>query len=77
MNIHVQHLEALVRVLHFSAKYLSGAVIVAALLITSSYLVEKQVVLMSGIDSRIFGVIGYLIAVILGLWLLISVIVRR
>jgi hypothetical protein len=47
-------------------------VIVGALLMASSFLVEKQIVLLAGIDTRIFGVVGYLIAVILGLWLLVS-----
>jgi ubiquinone biosynthesis protein len=76
MQIQVQHLEALVKVLHFSAKYLSAAVIVGALLMASSFLVEKQIALLAGIDTRIFGVVGYLIAVILGLWLLVSMIRR-
>jgi ubiquinone biosynthesis protein len=76
MQIQVEHLEALVKVLHFSAKYVSAAVIVAALLMASSFLVEKEVVLLAGIDTRIFGVVGYLLAVILGLWLLISMIRR-
>jgi ubiquinone biosynthesis protein len=76
MQIQVQHLEALVKVLHFSGKYLSAAVIVGALLMASSFLVEKQVVLLAGVDTRIFGVVGYLIAVIVGLWLLVSMIRR-
>ncbi len=76
MQIQVEHLEALVKVLHFSAKYVSAAVIVAALLMASSFLVEREVVLLGGIDTRVFGVAGYLLAVILGLWLLISMIRR-
>jgi ubiquinone biosynthesis protein len=72
MQIHVTPLEALIKTLHFSAKYISAAVIIGSLLLASSTLVQKEAVVLTRIDTKTIGLVGYLVAVILGLWLIIS-----
>lgn len=75
LNLKITHLglERLIRDLDRSANRLSFSIIVAALILGSSILTLSKV---GGkiFDIPLFGAIGFLMAFILGLWLLISII---
>ena len=60
-------LESLIRTLDRSSNRISFALIIAALILASSFLVPRQGALQS------FGIVGYVIATIFGFWLLISI----
>lgn len=68
-QVHVQHehLEMLTRTLDRSSNRISFALIIAALLIGSSMLVAQE-------NLQEMGVIGYMIAAVFGVWLLVSII---
>ncbi len=69
LQVHIQHehLESLVKTLDRSSNRISFALIIAALLVASSLLVPLQGTLQS------IGILGYVIAAIGGVWLLISI----
>jgi ubiquinone biosynthesis protein len=68
-QVHVQHehLEMLTRTLDRSSNRISFALIIAALLIGSSMLVAQE-------NLQEMGVVGYMIAAVFGVWLLVSII---
>ena len=68
IQVHIQHehLEELVKTLDRSSNRISFALIIAALILASSMLVARQGVLQS------LGIAGYVIAMVFGLWLIIS-----
>ncbi len=68
-QVHVQHehLETLTKTLDKSSNRISFALIIAALLIGSSMLVAQQ-------NLQKMGIVGYIIAAVFGVWLLISII---
>lgn len=69
IQVHVQHghLESLIKTLDRSSDRISFALIIAGLVVASSLLVP-----LSG-WLRSLGIIGYLIAALLGIWLIISI----
>jgi ubiquinone biosynthesis protein len=67
VRVQHEHLETLTKTLDKSSNRISFALIIAALLIGSSMLVAQQ-------NLQEMGVVGYFIAAIFGLWLLISII---
>jgi ubiquinone biosynthesis protein len=77
MHIHHEHLEELEDTLDNSSNRISFAVIIAALLIGSSTLIAQQGSVLGLISLQAFGVIGYLTAMAMGLWLLFSIIRSR
>lgn len=77
MHIHHDHLEELEDTLDNSSNRISFAVIIAALLIGSSTLIAQQGSVFGLISLQAFGVLGYLTAMAMGLWLLFSIIRSR
>jgi ubiquinone biosynthesis protein len=69
IQVHIQHehLENLIKTLDRSSNRISFALIIAALILASSLLVLRQGALQS------FGIAGYIIATVFGLWLIISI----
>ena len=69
IRVHIQHehLESLIKTLDRSSDRISFALIIAGLVVASSLLVP-----LSG-WLRSLGIVGYLIAAFLGIWLLISI----
>ena len=67
VRVQHEHLENLTKTLDKSSNRISFALIIAALLIGSSMLVAQQ-------NLQKMGVVGYIIAAIFGVWLLISII---
>lgn len=67
IRVQHEHLETLTKTLDKSSNRISFALIIAALLIGSSMLVAQQ-------NLQKMGVIGYMIAAVFGVWLLVSII---
>ncbi|MBP7052300.1 MAG: hypothetical protein KBE65_14905 [Phycisphaerae bacterium] len=67
VRVQHEHLETLTKTLDKSSNRISFALIIAALLIGSSMLVAQE-------SLRQMGVIGYMIAAVFGVWLLISIV---
>lgn len=69
IRVHIQHehLESLIKTLDRSSDRISFALIIAGLVVASSLLVPLSGWLQS------LGIVGYLIAALLGIWLLISI----
>ncbi len=74
IHIHHDHLEELEDTLDNSSNRISFAVIIAALLIGSSLLVSQDGTVLGLFSLQAFGIAGYLVAMIMGLWLAISII---
>ncbi len=77
MRIHHEHLENLTNTLDKSSNRVSFALIIAALLIGSSMLVAQQGTVLGLISFQSMGVLGYIIAAIIGIWLVISIMRSR
>ena len=73
LRVHHEHLENLATTLNKSSNRVSFALIIAALLISSSMLVTQQGTIL-GLALQSLGIVGYLIAAVMGLGLLISII---
>ena len=74
-QLHVQHehLETLVRTLNKSANRVSFALIIAGLLVASSMLVTQQGRVLGTLHVHALGLLGYVVAAVLGLWLIVSI----
>jgi len=77
LRIHHEHLENLANTLDKSSNRISFALIIAGLLIGSSFLVGQQGYVLGVLRLQTLGVLGYFAAAILGFWLLGSIIRRR
>jgi ubiquinone biosynthesis protein len=77
MRIHHEHLENLTNTLDKSSNRVSFALIIAALLIGSSMLVAQQGTVLGLISFQSMGVLGYIAATIIGIWLVISIMRSR
>ena len=77
VRIHHEHLENLIHTLDKSSNRISFALIIAALLIGSSLLVPQEGLVLGLIRLQTLGVIGYITAAIIGIWLLFSIIRSR
>ena len=75
-QVHVQHehLESLVRTMGKGSNRLSFAMIIAGLLVGSSTLVSQKGNVLGLMSLQTLGVLGYIVAAVLGMWLLISII---
>ena len=72
INLHHQGLEQLIKELDKSTNRLSFSLIIAALIIASSLIIQlNKGPLIFGLSA--FGLIGYIIAAFLGLWLVIAI----
>ena len=72
-----EHLENLIKTLDKSSNRVSFALIIAALLVASSLLVAQEGMVFGLISLQSMGILGYIIAAIIGIWLIISIIRSR
>jgi ubiquinone biosynthesis protein len=77
IHVYHDHLEELEQTLDNSFNRISFAVIIAALLIASSLLVPQTGTVLGLVSFQTLGIIGYLAAAVMGVWLLISIIRHR
>ena len=77
MHIHHEHLEGLIQTLDKSSNRVSFALIIAGLIVGSSLLVPQQGTVLGLLRLETLGVLGYVTAAAMGLWLLISIIRSR
>jgi ubiquinone biosynthesis protein len=77
VRVHHEHLETLTKTLDKSSNRISFALIIAALLVASSLLVAQDGIVLGLISFQTMGVLGYIIAAIIGIWLVISIIRSR
>ena len=77
IHVYHDHLEELEQTLDNSFNRMSFAVIIAALLIASSLLVPQTGDVLGLVNFQTLGIIGYLAAAIMGIWLLVSIIRHR
>jgi ubiquinone biosynthesis protein len=74
VRVQHEHLEALTTTLDKSSNRISFALIIAALLVASSLLVPQEGTVLGLFHLQTMGILGYVIAAIIGVWLLISII---
>jgi ubiquinone biosynthesis protein len=74
VRVHHEHLENLTKTLDKSSNRISFALIIAALLVASSLLVPQEGKALGFISLQTLGVAGYVVAAILGIWLVASII---
>ncbi len=77
MHIQHEHLEQLVRTMDKSSNRISFGLIIAGLLVGSSQLVTQEGEVLRLVSYQTLGILGYIIAAVLGIWLLISIIRSR
>jgi ubiquinone biosynthesis protein len=73
-QVHVQHehLENLIKTIDRSSNRISSALVIAGLVVASSMLVPQQGAVL-GLGVQTMGVLGYVIAALFGIWLIISI----
>ncbi len=74
VRVHHEHLENLTKTVDKGSNRISFALIIAALLVASSMLVPQQGVVLGLFRLQTMGIVGYVIAAIIGVWLIISII---
>jgi ubiquinone biosynthesis protein len=74
LRVHHEHLETLTKTLDKSSNRISFALIIAALLVASSLLVPQEGTVLGLFDLQSMGILGYIIAAVIGAWLLVSII---
>ena len=74
VRVHHEHLENLTKTLDKSSNRISFSLIIAALLVASSLLVPQQGTVLGLFRLQSIGILGYVIATIIGAWLLVSII---
>ena len=77
LRVHHEHLENLVGMLDRSSNRISFALIIAALLVGSNLLVSQQGQVLGLIRLQTLGILGYLTAAAMGIWLAISILRSR
>ncbi|MHC4553529.1 MAG: ABC1 kinase family protein [Planctomycetota bacterium] len=77
IHVHHEHLEELEQTLDNSSNRIAFAVIIAALLIASSMLVSQDGDILGLISMEKLGILGYLVAMGMGLWMLIGIMRNR
>ena len=77
VRVHHEHLENLIKTLDKSSNRVSFALIISALLVASSLLVAQEGEVLGLIRYQSMGVFGYIIAAIIGIWLVISIMRSR
>ncbi len=77
LRVHHEHLEDLTKTLDKSSNRISFALIIAALLVGSSLLVPQEGTVLGLFRVQTFGIVGYVVAAIIGIWLVISIIRSR
>jgi ubiquinone biosynthesis protein len=74
LRVHHEHLENLTHTLDKSSNRISFALIIAALLVGSSMVISQKSDIFGIVTLQTLGIIGYLAAAAMGIWLLISII---
>ncbi|UCD49806.1 MAG: hypothetical protein JSW27_20040 [Phycisphaerales bacterium] len=74
VRVHHEHLENLSKTVDKGSNRISFALIIAALLVASSMLVPQQGTVLGLFALQTMGIAGYIIAAIIGVWLVISII---
>jgi ubiquinone biosynthesis protein len=77
IRVHHEHLETLTKTLDKSSNRVSFALIISALLVASSLLVAQEGMVLGLLSFQTMGILGYIIAAIIGIWLVISIIRSR
>lgn len=78
MHVQHEHLESLIHTLSRSANRVSFALIIAGIVVGSSILVTQEKATVLGLMSlQTLGTLGYIVAALMGLWLLASIIRGR
>ena len=77
IHIHHEHLEELEQTVGTSSDRIAFSVIIAALLVGSSLLITQEGTVLGLMSLQALGIIGYLTAMAMGLWLLLSIIRNR
>lgn len=77
LRVNHEHLEGLIQTMDKSSNRISFALIIAALLIGSSLLVSQQGTVLGLLTLQTLGIIGYIVAAVIGIWLIISIIRSR
>ncbi len=77
VRVHHEHLEQLSSTLDKSSNRISFAVIIGALLIGSSMLVPQEGSVLGIVDLQTLGIIGYVTAAVIGIWLVVSILRSR
>jgi ubiquinone biosynthesis protein len=77
VRVHHEHLEQLSSTLDKSSNRISFAVIIGALLIGSSMLVPQEGAVLGIVDLQTLGIIGYVTAAVIGIWLVVSILRSR
>ena len=77
VHVHHEHLEELERTIDNSSNRISFALIIAGLLIGSSLLVPQEGNVLGLIRLQTLGILGYVTAMGMGLWLLVSILRSR
>ncbi len=73
VRVHHEHLENLSNTVDKSSNRISFSLIIAALLVASSMLVPQEGTVLGLFRLQTMGIAGYVIAAIIGIWLLISI----
>lgn len=74
VRVQHEHLESLVKTMDRSSNRISFALIIAGLLIASSMLVSQEGTVLGLLQLQSIGILGYIMATILGIWLVVSII---
>jgi len=74
VRVHHEHLENLSKTVDKGSNRISFALIISALLVASSMLVPQQGTVLGLFRLQSMGIAGYIIAAIIGVWLIISII---
>jgi ubiquinone biosynthesis protein len=74
MKVQHEHLDNLTNTLDKSSDRISFSLIIAALLVASSLLVSQEGFVLGLISMQSLGIIGYVMAAVMGIWLMISII---
>jgi len=77
MRVHHEHLENLAKTLDKSSNRISFALIIAAILVGSSMLVSQEGTVLGLFSLQTLGILGYFIAAVIGIWLVISIMRSR
>ena len=74
MRVQHEHLENLSNTLDKSSDRISFSLIIAALLVASSLLVSQEGTVLGLVSLQSLGLVGYVMAAVMGIWLMISII---
>ena len=77
LQVNITHLDTLIRIIQISIKWLSGAIVIASLLLASSSLIETEGKAFGLVNIQSLGIAGYIVSGFIGLLLLVSLLRSR